>query len=395
MAIETLLMTSPTRTLITYRQLLNVVDLIGAFLSEGDCFVFLDESHHIKRGFQGAIGNAILSLAQLPSTKLIMSGTPMPNDISDLIPQFRFLYPEIIADEESVEDLIRPVYVRTTKHELGLREPRKTIKRLPLKPAQFELYQLLRYEATRQAKTNLSRIDLASLRRVGRSALRLLQVASNPSLLARLSFEHESLLSEVLSEGDSPKLEYACYRARELSFSGHKCIIWSSFVQNVELVSNRLIDIGADYIHGGVDAGSEDEEGTREQKIKRFHDDPHCWVLVANPAACGEGIGLHTVCHHAIYLDRNYNAAQYMQSEDRIHRLGLPPNQDTFVEILQSPGTVDESVDRRLIFKIENMARVLDDPALNVEPEIINLDAEGFDANDMRDFVAHVSEEVA
>lgn len=392
--IDGLLAGRPAKTLITYEQLPNVLDIIAQYLHEGESFVFLDESHKIKRGFQGVIGNAILSIAQLPSTKLIMSGTPIPNDISDLIPQFRFLYPEIIANEENVEELIKPVYVRTTKNELGLREPRKTIKRLPLKPAQFELYQLLKSEAARQAKGNLSRVDLATLRRAGRSALRLLQLATNPSLLARIEFEHETLLSEVLSEGDSPKLEYACYRARELAFEGHKSIIWSSFVQNVELVSNRLIDIGADYIHGGVDAGNENEEGTREQKIKRFHDDPHCWVLVANPAACGEGISLHTVCHHAIYLDRNYNAAQYLQSEDRIHRLGLPPDQDTFIEILQAPNTIDENVNRRLAMKIQKMAEVLDDQSLNVEPEIIDLDADGFDENDLRDFFEHLHEKV-
>ncbi len=395
-AIEAALKEAPLKALITYQQLPNVLDLIGAYLEYWDSFVFLDESHRIKRGFQGVIGNAILSIAQIPKSKLILSGTPMPNDVSDLVPQFRFLYPEILADEETVEEYIRPVYVRTTKSELGLRPPEKTIKRLPLKPAQFELYQLLRSETARQAKANLSRIDLSALRRAGRSALRLLQVATNPSLLARLEeFEHETLLSEVLSEGDSPKLEYACYRARELAFEGYKSIIWSSFVQNVELVSNRLLDIGAEYIHGGVDAGSENEEGTREQKIKRFHDDDNCWVMVANPAACGEGISLHTVCHHAIYLDRNYNAAQYLQSEDRIHRLGLPPEQQTFVEILQSPGTVDESVDRRLGIKIENMARVLNDASLNEEPEIIDLDADGFDVDDFNDFRAHLAEKVA
>ena len=394
-SIQKLLASEPTKALITYQQLPNVLDLIGQYLSDHESFVFLDESHRIKRGFQGVIGNAILSVAQLPKTKLIMSGTPIPNDISDLVPQFRFLYPEIIADEENVEHFIQPVYVRTTKNELGLREPKKTIKRLALKPAQFELYQLLKSEAARQAKGNLSRVDLATLRRTGRSALRLLQLATNPSLLARVDFEHEALLSEVLSEGDSPKLEYACYRARELAFDGHKSIIWSSFVQNVELVSNRLADLGAEYIHGGVDAGSEDEEGTREQKIKRFHDDPHCWVMVANPAACGEGISLHTVCHHAIYLDRNYNAAQYLQSEDRIHRLGLPPEQDTFVEILQSPGTVDESVDRRLTMKIQKMAQVLDDKSLNVEPEVVDLDADGFNENDFKDFLSHLQEKVS
>ena len=116
--------------------------------------------------------------------------------------------------------------------------------------------------------------------------------------------------------------------------------------------------------------------------------------MVANPAACGEGISLHTVCHHAIYLDRNYNAAQYLQSEDRIHRLGLPPEQETFVEILQAPGTIDESVDRRLSHKIDKMAQVLNDEALKVEPEVVDLDADGFNEGDLTDFLQHLRERV-
>lgn len=390
-SIAKLLASKPDKALITYQQLPNVLDQIASYVDHADSFLFLDESHKIKRGLTGVIGNSLLSTATLPRTKLVMSGTPMPNDIADLVPQFRFLYPEIAADETNVESYIRPVYVRTNKDELDLPPVKPILKTISLRPAQFELYELLRTEAARQLKKGLNANDRLRLRRAGQSALRMLQLVSNPGLLARIPFDHPGLLGDVLEEGDSPKLEYACYRARELAFEGKKSIIWSSFVNNVELVARRLIDLGAEYIHGGVDAGSEDEEGTREQKIKRFHEDDDCWVLVANPAACGEGISLHTVCHHAIYLDRNYNAGQFLQSQDRIHRLGLPKNQLTYVEILIAPGTVDESVERRLRAKIANMARVLNDSSLMVEPETIDLDAQGFTTADFQDFEGHLN----
>jgi len=235
------------------------------------------------------------------------------------------------------------------------------------------------------------------LRSLGRSALRLIQLVSNPALLARkVDFEHKDLLRAILEEGDSPKLSYVTRRARELAKQGHKTIIWSSFVQNVELVATRLIDLGADYIHGGVEAGDEEEEYTRERKIKRFHDDKNAWVLVANPAACSEGISLHTVCHHAIYLDRNYNAAQYLQSEDRIHRLGLKPDQKTFVEILCCPSTIDESVATRLSTKVQMMKDVLDDPGLNIDPIPFDPDNnEEFSFEDAKDFLNHIKAEAA
>lgn len=391
-AIERLLNTkTPQKALLSYHQLPNVIDLIADYVDRTNSFLFLDESHRIKRGFSGVIGNSLLSASELPRTKLIMSGTPMPNDIEDLVPQFRFLFPEIPADENTVEEFIKPVYVRTTKDELDLPEVKHTLKRLSLRPAQHALYELLRSEAARQAAA-LSTRDRMVLRRAGQSALRLLQLVTNPALLSRVPFEHQQLLADVLGEGDSPKLEYACYRARQLAFEGKKSIIWSSFVNNVELVAKRLVDLGAEFIHGGVDAGDETEEGTREQKIKRFHEDSNCFVLVANPAACGEGISLHTVCHHAIYLDRNYNAAQFLQSQDRIHRIGLSKKDITYIEILVAPNTVDDSVQRRLDIKITNMARVLDDQSLRVEPEIVDLDSDGFNREDLTDFLGHLSE---
>jgi len=382
---------APNKVLLSYHQSPNIIDLIADFVDQPDSFLFLDESHKIKRGFSGKIGNNLLSASELPRTKLIMSGTPMPNDISDLVPQFRFLFPEIPADETSVESFIKPVYVRTTKKELNLPDVKYQVTRIPLLPAQHALYELLRSEIARQTRAGISPRDRSLLRRTGQSALRLLQLVTNPALLARIPFDHQTLLGDVLGEGDSPKLEYACYRARELAFEEKKSIIWSSFVDNVELVANRLIDLGAEFIHGGVDAGDEEDEGTREQKIKRFHEDENCYVLVANPAACGEGISLHTVCHHAIYLDRNYNAAQFLQSQDRIHRLGLPPDIVTYIEILVAPNTVDDSVQRRLDMKIANMARVLEDESLKVEPEVVDLDSDGFNNEDLKDFLNHVA----
>ena len=134
----------------------------------------------------------------------------------------------------------------------------------------------------------------------------------------------------------------------------------------MEYLAEALEDLGAVYIHGGVDAGSDDED-TREGKIKKFHDDPNTQVW-SNPAAASEGIGMHQVCHHAIYLDRNFNATQYLQSEDQIHRLGLSPDQQTDLDIIECIGTVDETVRIRLQHKVDRMADALGDHELTITP---------------------------
>jgi SNF2 family DNA or RNA helicase len=367
--IEWLLGRDPRFMLITYQQLPRVRDLIAQHVAGRRTFVFLDESHRIKSGKGRVTADTVLSLSHLPVGKLVMSGTPMPQAEDDLVPQFSFLYPEMQVDALSVADLIKPVYVRTTKKELDLPPVDRKLIQLDLSPIQAKLYGLMRSEVARQAELALNLQNRIAFRSLGRSIMRLLQVVSNPALLAKeIGFAHEVLLGELLEEGKAPKVEYACARARQLARQGRKSLIWTSFVANVELISQRLADLGAVYIHGGVDAGDEDDEETREGKIKAFHDDPTIRVMVANPAAASEGISLHTICHNAIYVDRTFNAAHYLQSEDRIHRLGLRKDQSPTVEILECRSTIDEIVRLRLGLKVDRMSTVLDDPSLNVDP---------------------------
>lgn len=385
--IRELLTADPSIMLITYHQAANVSEVLADYISKFPTFMFLDESHHIKKGIKGVIGKAILNISHIPVRKLILSGTPLPNSMGDLIPQLSFLYPEISPTEENVKDLIKPIYVRTTKGELKIPEVKRFQTIVPMLESQKYLYNLLKSEVVRQTDQALKAKDRNWLRNMGRSVMRLLQLISNPSLLSKVEFEHPRLLSDIFDEGDSPKLEYTCLRARELASSGKKVIIWSGFVENVEIIAERLVDLDAQFIHGGVNAGSEEDEDTREGKIRKFHDDENCLVMVANPAACSEGISLHTVCQYAIYLDRNYNAAQYLQSEDRIHRLGLQEGQNPIIEIVHCPDSLDDSVDRRLRSKVERMAKVLNDQTLNIDPISYDPDDETLEEEDLKDIL--------
>jgi len=367
----------PRLMIIGYQQLARVRETIAEHLSRRRVHVFLDESHRIK-GADNISTDAVLGFSHLPASKLIMSGTPMPQAPADLLPQFRFLFPEIKASEDDVVDLIKPIYVRTNKTELGLPPVTRMRKTLPMDPLQARLYELMKSEVARAAADALSQRSRQAFRGLGRSVTRVLQFVSNPALLAReIGFAHSEALAAALTEGRGPKMRYVVKRARQLAREGKKVLVWTTFVDNVEHLAYALQDIGAVYIHGGVDAGDENDDDTREGKIRLFHDDPTVMVMVANPAAAAEGISLHTVCHHAIYLDRNFNAAQYLQSEDRIHRLGLPSDQATIIEIVECEGSVDETVRQRLEFKVSVMARALEDSGLCISPVPIDPDDEG------------------
>ena len=126
----------------------------------------------------------------------------------------------------------------------------------------------------------------------------------------------------------------------------------------------------------GSDDDMIDTYDTRDQKIRRFKEDPKCMVLVANPAAAAESISLHEHCNHALYLDRTYNAGQFLQSQDRIHRLiSKDKEQQKYIDIfiLDIPWCVDWKVHEALKRKIKNMSAFLNDPSLQ--------SLEGFDTD--------------
>ena len=383
-AIREILQNNPRFMLITYDQLPRVKNLISSLLAEGNVYMFLDESHRIKGGKQVKRAEAILDIAHLPKKKLVMSGTPMPQSPKDLISQFLFLYPTKDVDEGTVIDLIQPIYVRTTKGQLNIPEVTHVVKTVKMDPLQREIYKTLKSEIRRQMNPALSDSSRYELRRIGKCVMKVMEFVSNPSLLSNdMDYVFDKRVGNLLLASDGPKIDYVCRRARELARNHQKVIIWSCFVQNVELIALRLKDLGAEYIHGGVDAGDENDQDTREGKIKRFHDDPECMVLVANPAACSEGISLHKVCQYAIYLDRSFNAAHYLQSEDRIHRLGLAQDAKPTVEFVECDNSIDQVVRERLTLKVSIMASALNDSSLRVDPNVFEYDDGETDIDDI------------
>ena len=376
-AISDALLGKPKFMIITYDQLPRVKTLIVSLLSAGNVFMFLDESHRIKGGKQIKRADAILEMAHLPKRKLIMSGTPMPQGPKDLVSQFSFLYPSKVSDESNVIDLIQPIYVRTTKGQLGIPDVTHRVVTVKMSPLQREIYKTLKSEIRRQLNPILSDTSKYELRRIGKCVMKVMEFVSNPALLSTdMDYVFDRRVGELLLAADGPKIDYVCRRARQLASEGKKVLIWSCFVQNVELIALRLMDLGAEFIHGGVDAGDENDADTREGKIKRFHDDPNCKVLVANPAACSEGISLHKVCQNALYLDRSFNAAHYLQSEDRIHRLGLPADAHPLVEFVECEESIDQVVRQRLAYKVSIMAKALNDTSLKVDPAFIDYEDE-------------------
>lgn len=404
--------------LIGYQQAYFVVDLLERWLARRErLHLVLDESHRIKNPRRGAWANTVLQLASLASRRDILTGTPAPNAMEDLSTQLSFLWPHQVvipeaelrdpAAEDKVTERLRPLYVRTTKKQLGLTRPEPTPVKVEMGRIQAEIHRLVKLRIARQIGPLTP--SLERLAGVRTHVIRLLQIASNPTLvlsgatefrLPPLDLEGEDALDDLFAQYHAyevpPKFAYAVSVVRDRAARGKKTIIWSSFVKNLDMLQRLLKEFDPVVIHGGVPTAIDMEdppESSREAKIDRFKSVRTCFALIANPAACSESISLHHQCDHAIYIDRTFNAASFLQSMDRIHRLGMPKNAHVTYELLVSPGTIDEVVDRRLSEKVQRLGRLLDDDALRaIDLDSSEESAVAFDAKDAEQVIAFLGE---
>jgi SNF2 family DNA or RNA helicase len=86
----------------------------------------------------------------------------------------------------------------------------------------------------------------------------------------------------------------------------------------------------------------------REAALSAFKTDPDCRILVATPGAAKEGLTL-TVANHAIFYDRSFSLDDYLQAQDRIHRISH--EKPCYVRNLVARETIDEWVDALLAAK--------------------------------------------
>ncbi|WP_166806173.1 DEAD/DEAH box helicase [Cryobacterium cheniae] len=389
-----------TELLLTnYNRVAADYERIRDFVAETPTQVVLDEAHRIKRGAAGVHGRAVLDLAYVARRRDVLTGTPAPQGANDLVALMRFLYPgqdrtilPASAYDESMGreaatvretgDAIGPYFVRTPKSSLGIPDPIWETVTRPMGPIQLAIYDALvgRYQHSFSLPTDSRR----QFDKLGRIIMYLLEAATNPALLTagsdstdEVGFAHPPLelkgnepLSKLLAsytEYERPwKYDYVINAVREAASRGEKVLVWTTFVRNIRALTHELSAFNPAVVHGGVPPEDSAAPGvlTREAELDRFRNDPECTVLLANPAAAGEGISLHHWCHHAIYLDRTFNAGHFLQSQDRIHRLGLDPATETRFTLLISDDSVDTVVNARLREKVRALADLMDDPGL-------------------------------
>ena len=393
---------------INYERLQSNLNSLSRWLSARPSLLILDEAHRMKLGAEGTYGAACLALGPRAKRRLILTGTPAPNGAKDLENLLGFVWPghgrQTVARAVAggnltvASSILRPLFTRTTKAELELPPVNLSLRNVELPTIHREIYDALVGQYS--ARASISQNDFDSL---GKVIVYLLMAAISPALLAAGTTKYEPLSYQVppLSPLDGsplwdmmrdlPSYEFSPKYLETLAIvagnaaAGRKTLVWSTFIRSASSLKEILKEYAPALVHGGTE--------DRADQIEKFRSDPDCMVLISNPATLGEGISLHHDCHDAVFVDRDFAAGRFLQSLDRIHRLGLSPDTETRITVLNSARTIDEVVSQRLETKLRFMGEILDDESVQ---KLGDLDAEpvvggGLDQADLQSLMGHLN----
>ena len=398
---------------VNYEQLENTQRLsrLCKWLSLGSAMLVIDEAHRIKGGGGSIRWRACYELANQSKRIDLLTGTPMPQSQEDLRNLLSLSWrgvPREFFSDSRLSSLKRGgVFVRTTKKELQLPSMKITSIQLPMSRVQGDVYAALKHSFVGQFE--VSHTDSSYFSRRGKAVMTLIAAATNPGLLMRTVKEDAylgltwppkvlsgqerlmSVLEEYASHEIPEKYQWVARYVAKASKEGRKVLIWSTFIANL-LALKRLLEPYDPALIYGISSQEE-----RKAELVKFRTSPSCSVLLSNPQTLGEGVSLHKECHEAIYIDRSYNAGLYLQSLDRIHRLGLPNSQETNIFILECEASIDQRISRRLEDKIQRLGFYLDDEGLSevslpgLDDEILPDGMSGLDEIDLNDIYKHLT----
>ncbi|MDE0510975.1 MAG: DEAD/DEAH box helicase [Gammaproteobacteria bacterium] len=316
--------------------------------------------------------------------RLVTTGTPIQNNLTDLYSLFSFINPGLLGSMEQyrrnfalpiekdvdpdararLRRLIAPFVLRRLKTEVldDLPERTEIILHVEMSAEEAAVYEALRQRAVE---------DLESLpAQQANEGERKLQVLAHLTRL-RLACCNPRLVGEVDASGSIPassKLETFAETLDELLANRHKALVFSQFVKHLKLVEEYLAKAGVSYqyLDGSTPAR------TREKRIAAFQAGAGDVFLISLKAG---GVGLNlTAADYVIHLDPWWNPAAEDQASDRAHRIGQ--TRPVTIYRLVTQGTIEEQIVDLHHHKRDLADRLLegaDAPArLNAE-ELLNL----------------------
>lgn len=329
----------------------------------------VDESQRVKN-HQAKTFKALSTIAPHCKRRVLLSGTPTPKDVTDLWAQMKLLdggkrfgksfykwlgavaelgteYSEFAVKKFNEHEVNESIY---RAQEIMLRRRKEKVIDLPAKTfslreieltgSQRERYDEIREGLILRMRSTSGEQFVREITNILEEYLRAVQVASNPRLIdpewkgdPAKFLELDEIVTEVVRE------------------QGQKIVIWTNYLGNIRELVERYKNLGAAPFSGEVSAAD------REKTVRAFQAEEAPRVLVAVPAAGGVGITL-TAAQTAVYIDKTWNAEHWMQSVDRIHRIG---QRGTVNVISLLSCKVDEMIHWNLRRKEQGQADVLGD----------------------------------
>lgn len=306
-------------------------------------YIILDESQNIKNPSSKSF-KAVKALKS--RHKLILSGTPVENSVSDLWTQLTFLNPGLLGtqtffneeyvqaiekrkDEEKARKLqaiIKPFVLRRTKEQVASELPAKTEQVIYCDMSED---QAAYYEKTKSAYRN----DLLSSMDDGTYAKKQVQLLQGLTALRQLA-NHPVMIDEDYTS-DSGKFENVIHTLDNVLKGGHKVLIFSQFVKHLNIFKQYFEkeEIPFSYLDGATK--------NRGEIVAEFQENTELKVFLISIKAGGVGLNL-TQADYVFILDPWWNPAVEQQAIDRTHRIGQ--EKKVFIYKFIAKDTVEEKI---------------------------------------------------
>jgi len=265
------------------------------------------------------------------SFRMITTGTPIENNLTELWSLFRFINPGLLGSQKqfhkrfaqliesnkdsddaakrrasfALRQVISPFILRRLKSQVLTELPARTEINLPIELSEQEItfYEALR----RQAIENLMSEDVET----GQQHIKMLAEI----MKLRRACCHPSLVMPT-SNIESSKLKAFDKLMVDLKQNNHKTLVFSQFVGHLQLLKERLITngIGFQYLDGSTPTPQ------RQQSVNAFQAGEGDVFLISLKAG-GSGLNL-TAADYVVHMDPWWNPAVEDQASDRAHRMG-------------------------------------------------------------------------
>ncbi len=342
---------------------------LAELTSSKKTFLCLDESQRVKNPLSITF-KAIVKLAKYCPRRVLLSGTPSPRDFSDLWSQQFLLdqgerfganyyeWLEKVAElgskwsrfsiksfkPQAVQEYLyrfQELLLRRKKSEVINLPPKIFIRRdLKLTGDQLVRYDQIREELLVQLTTLAGEAYQRSIDNILEQFLRAVQIASNPRIV------------DSTWKGEPIKFQELDQIVEEVIAQDQKLVIWTNFTENVRELVIRYQAYHTRPYYGEV------KTIDRQKYVNEFQSSEagSTKILIAIPAAGGVGINL-TAASCAVYLDKTWNAEHWLQSIDRIYRIG----QTQSVNIISlNACSIDYIISKNLKKKQELLNQVMD-----------------------------------